>query len=293
MKSGLVSLVGRPNVGKSTLINSIFNEKLSIVSNIRETTRSLLSYVYHDGDLEINFVDTPGIHKAKDYFGAYLNKISEDVISSSDVVLFVIDFNEALSKKDLFIYNKIKTINENIFLIINKIDGNDFEMILPLIKEASSLGFKEIIPLSARKNININHLIKALKPYIPKGGPYYDIDKITYLSDSFKASEIVREKLFYFLREEVPHNTHTFTEEFYEEDNILNIKVIIIVGRDNLKKIIIGKGGKRLKDVGTMARLEMEKLFHKKIYLSLEVKVLENWRDSHKSFKLLGLDDGN
>lgn len=293
MKSGLTCLVGRPNTGKSSLINSIFNEKLSIVSNIRETTRSLLSYIYTDNEAEINFVDTPGIHKAKDKFGNYLNSLSEEVVEASDVVLLVIDFNEGFSNKDRYIYEKIKVINPNIFLVINKIDGSSFDKVLPLIDSVKDLGFKEIIPVSARKNINVKELLNLIKTYMPEGGPYYEKGRISYLSNQFKVAEIVREKLFYFLREEVPHNTHTFTSFYEEKDNIFDIKVIIVVGRENLKKIIIGKGGSRLKDVGTSARCEIEKLLGKKVYLELEVKTLKNWRDNIDKFLEIGSTYGD
>ena len=292
MKSGFVSLIGRPNVGKSTLLNSIIGKKVAITSNKPQTTRNIIQGIYNDSDTQIVFVDTPGIHKPKYKLGNYLNKQAYYSIGDVDVILFLVDITEDFGKGDLFVLDKIKEENKPVILILNKVDKIKKEDILIKINEYKDLyPFKEIVPLSALKNDNVDALINVLKNYLPDNVKYFMDDEYTNQRTEFLISEIVREKVFNKTEEEVPHSVTCVVEQIKKDKDKLILNVAIIVDRDSLKKIIIGKQGSKIKEIGIESRKELEKLLDKKIYLELFVRTIKNWRDKEKYLQEFGFKD--
>ena len=290
MKSGFVSIIGRPNTGKSTLLNKIINNKVAIVSDVAGTTRNTIHGVYNEPDLQIVFVDTPGIHKPKDRLGKELNKEAYGSLESIDAILFVVDASTGLGRGDEFIINALKNNDVPVILVLNKIDKLNNEEILKAINTYKDLyDFAEIVPVSALKKDNLDRLIKVIKDYLKDSVKYYDDNIITNQSKELIASEFVREKILELTKEEVPHSITCVTTKYEEKTNIINIYVDIIVNRDSLKKIIIGHKGSMLKEIGSRARVDLENKFHKQIYLELYVKTILNWRDKEKYLKDLGL----
>ena len=292
MKSGFVSIIGRPNVGKSTLLNNLIGKKIAITSSKAQTTRNIIEGIYNEKDMQIIFVDTPGIHKPKYKLGKYLNKQAYIMIDDVDIILFMIDAKSGYGKGDEFILEKLKDINKPIILLLNKIDELSNEEILKTIDECKDLyDFKEIIPISSLKNRNTDRLIEVLKKYLPDEIKYFDDDTITNVKTSFIISEYVREKVLELTNEEVPHSVTCFVEDIEYKKNIVDIKVCIVVDRDNLKKIIIGKNGIMLKNIGSKSRYDIEKYLGKKVYLELYVKSIKNWRDKEKYLQEFGFKD--
>lgn len=292
MKSGFVSLVGRPNVGKSTLLNSIIGKKVAITSNKPQTTRNIIEGIYNDKDTQIVFVDTPGIHKPKYKLGKYLNKQAYYSINDVDIVVLLVDGSEELGKGDLYIIEKLKEVNKPVILVINKIDKIKKEDILLKIAEYKDLyPFKEIVPLSALKKDNIKTLVDVLTKYLPDNIKYFDDDTYTNKQLEFLVSEIVREKVFNLTKEEVPHSVTCVVEQIKKEKNNYSINVAIIVDRDSLKKIIIGKQGNMIKEIGIEARKDLEELLENKVYLELFVKTIKDWRDKEKYLQEFGFKD--
>lgn len=293
MKCGFVSLVGRPNVGKSTLLNKILGMKLAITSDKAGTTRNIINGIYNDNDSQIIFVDTPGIHKPTHKLGNLLNKKAYTNTMGVDIILFLIDIAKGYGKGDEFILNRIKDKDVPIFLLLNKIDMvKDKTKLLKDIDELRKLyDFKEIIPISAKDGNNTDTLIECIKDNLEEQERIYSEDELTNVSTRFIMGELVREKVLELTRDEIPHSVTCYVESFEELDDIVNIQVLIVVDRDNLKKIIIGKQGKMLKEIGTRARFDMEKFLGKKVYLETYVKTLKNWRDQEKYFEELGLEE--
>ena len=292
MKSGFVSLVGRPNVGKSTLLNKIIGMKLAITSSVAGTTRNIIQGIYNDEDSQIIFVDTPGIHKPKNKLGTYLNKKAYVTVDDVDIVLFLVDCEAGFGKGDKFILERLKELHKPTFLILNKIDRLNKEKLLELINSYKDLyEFSEIIPLSALKGDNVGELITTLKKYLKSDIKYYSDDEITNVSRNFIIAEFVREKLLMMTKNEVPHTITCLVESYEELDNIINISVLIIVDRDNLKKIIIGKNGSMLKNVGSAARSDIEKFLGKKVFLETYVRTVKNWREKEKYLQEFGLNE--
>lgn len=292
MRSGFVSLVGRPNVGKSTLLNSILGKKIAITSNKPQTTRNIIQGIYNDDDTQIVFVDTPGIHKPKNKLGKMLNKEAYFSIQDVDVVLFLIDITEKLGKGDLFVIDVLKNINKPVILVINKIDMVSKEQILLTIDEYRNLyDFEEIVPISALKKDNVLRLVNVIKKYLKDEIKYFDDNTITSSSKEFIISELIREKILYLTDEEVPHSVTCIVESIKDEGNVVNINALIVVDRESLRKIIIGKQGSMIKEIGTRARLDIEEFLGKKVYLELFVKVLPKWRDKDKYLNELGFRD--
>ena len=292
MKSGFVSIIGRPNVGKSTLLNSIVKKRVAITSDKPQTTRNMIQGIYNDNDTQIVFVDTPGIHKPQNKLGKVLNKQAYYVINDVDIVVLVVDITEKIGTGDKFVIDVLKNIDKPVLLVINKIDKLPREEILKKIDEYQKLyDFSEIVPVSARKKDNVDRLIEVLKKYLPDSIKYFDDDTVTSSSPSFIVSEFIREKVLDLTKEEVPHSVTCIIDEMYEEDNILNITASIVVDRENLKKIIIGKQGSKIKEIGTRARKDIEDYFDKKVYLELFVKVVPKWRDKEKFLNIIGYKD--
>lgn len=292
MRSGFVSLIGRSNVGKSTLINQLVSHKIAITSNKPQTTRNIIQGVYNEPDCQIVFVDTPGIHKPMNKLGKMLNKQSSALIHDVDAILFLVDASVPLGPGDKFIIEKLKGNDIPVILVLNKIDKINNEQLLFKINEYKDLyEFADIVPVSALANDNVEHLIKVIKKYMIDEVRYFDEDTITSNSKYFMISEFVREQLMNFMNEEIPHSIACVTSSFEEKQNIANIIVDIIVDRDSLKKIVIGHNGSVLKRVGSEARKDIEEMLGKKVFLELYVKTVKNWRDKEKYLKELGFDE--
>ena len=294
MKSGFVSIIGRPNVGKSTLLNAILDFKVAIVSDVSGTTRNIIEGIYNDSDSQIIFMDTPGIHKPQNKLGRILNKESYSLTKEVDAILFVVDAKKGLGRGDEFILETLKKTASPVILVLNKIDGLKNEEIMYRINEYKDLyPFSDIVPISALKHDNITRLIKVIKTYLTGTTRYFDTDMVTNSSMNFLASELVREKLLHVTTEEIPHSITCLTTKYEEKSDIINISVDIIVDRDSLKKIIIGRGGERLKEVGTLARRDLEVLTGKKVYLELYVKTIKNWKEKTSLLTELGFNELN
>lgn len=294
MKSGFVGIVGRPNVGKSTLLNTIIGEKIAITTSKAGTTRNLIQGVYSNDDVQIVFVDTPGIHKPISKLGNKLNAQAYYSINDVDIILFITDASKELGKGDLFVIDKLKTINKPVFLILNKIDNITNDEILLKIDEYKDLyDFAEIIPTSALKNDNVDRLISVLEEYLPDNVKYFSEEDKTSATMDFRICEIVREKIMELTEEEVPHSVTCVMNNYIDKSNCVEIGIDIVVDRDSIKKIIIGKGGMMLKEIGMKARSDIEKLLGKQVYLDLYVKTIKKWRDKEKHLKNLGFNDLN
>lgn len=293
MKCGFVSIVGRPNVGKSTLLNSILGMKLAITSNVSGTTRNVIDGIYNDKDSQIVFVDTPGIHKPNNKLGNIMNKKAYNNIDGVDAILFLVDISKGFGKGDKFILDKIKNSNVPIFLLLNKIDlVKDKKTLLKDISEITKFyKFSEVIPVSAKKNDNVDLIINCLKKVLPESDKMYSDEELTNVSTRFILAEFVREKVLELTRDEIPHTVTCYVENYEEDEKIVYVQVVIVVDRDNIKKIIIGKGGSMLKEIGTRARLDMEKFLGKKVFLETYVKTLKDWRDKEKYLLELGLSE--
>ena len=292
MKSGFVGVVGRPNAGKSTLINSIVGKKVAITSNKPQTTRNIIHGIYNEEDTQIVFVDTPGIHKPNHKLGTYLNRQAFYSMDDTDIVLVVVDASEDLGRGDKFIVDKLKDINKPVILVLNKIDKIKKENVLLKIDEYSKIyNFSEIVPVSALKNNNTNELVKVIKKYLKDEVRYYGEDDYTNKSTEFLISEIVREKIFNKKSEEIAHSLTCIVEHIETKKDKYIINVVVIVDRDSVKKIVIGKGGNLIKEVGIEARKDLELLLGKKVYLELFVKVIKKWRDKEKYLNELGFKE--
>ena len=294
MKSGFVTIVGRPNTGKSTLLNSILERKIAITSNVSGTTRNIIEGIYNDDDSQIVFVDTPGIHKPVNKLGSFMNNKAYQMMDNVDVILFTMDVTKPFGKGDNIILEKIKDLNKPVFLILNKVDLIDKNKLLELISKYVELySFKEIVPLSALKGDNVEDLINTIKKYLPEGDRYFSEDDITNVSRNFQIAELVREKLLWLTKDEVPHTVTCYTETYEDMGEYIDIGVVIVVDRENLKKIIIGKNGSMLKKVGTYAREDIEELLSKHVNLKTYVKVIDSWREKEKFLRELGFDEIN
>ncbi len=292
MRSGFVSLTGRPNTGKSTLINALVGYKIAITSNVSGTTRNNIQGIYNDEDTQIVFVDTPGIHKPKHKLGQRLNDEAYFSIDDVDIILFLVDVTAPFGKGDNFVLERIKEANKPVFLILNKVDKINNEKLIELINKYKDLyNFKEIIPISALKEKNLKELIKTLKEYLPDKVKYFPDSDLTNTTKEFRVAELIREKVLRLTHDEVPHAITCVVEKFDEKKDKAIINATIIVERDSLKSIIIGKNGSMLKEIGTKARRDIEDMLGKKVYLELFVKTIKNWRDKEKYLKELGFYD--
>ena len=292
MKSGFVSLIGRPNVGKSTLLNTLVNSSVAITSDKPGTTRNIIQGVLTDESHQLIFVDTPGIHKPINRLGKVLNKQARGFVDDIDVILFVVDAMNGLGKGDKFILETLKYTESPVILVLNKVDSLSKEEVYQRIDEYKDLyPFAEIVPVSALKNKNVDRLLSVTKNYLKHDIRYFEPHIKTTSSKYFMISEYVREKLLQITEEEIPHRITCITSHFEEKEKIANIVVDIIVDRDSLKKIIIGKKGDRLKQVGTLARADIENLLGKKVYLELFVKTMKDWRNKEKFLTELGFKE--
>lgn len=292
MTSGFVSLIGRPNAGKSTLLNTIIGQKIAITSDKPQTTRNVIQGIYNEDDYQIIFVDCPGIHKANNKLGKTLNKQAISMMDDVDLIYFVIDGSEFLGPDEKAILENLKSKNIPVILVINKIDKMTDEEILSKINNYKDyFPFSEIVPISALKNDNLKRLIDVTKTYMKDEIRYFDTDSVTTNSRNFMLSEFVREKIMQKTDEEIPHTITCLTTKVNEKKDIFEIMIDIIVERDSIKKIIIGKRGSKLKEIGIEARSDMEKYLGKKVFLELYVKTDKKWRDKEKKLIEYGFKD--
>lgn len=292
MKTGFVGLIGRPNAGKSTLINNLIGSKVAIISDKPQTTRNIIQGIYNDSDSQIVFVDTPGIHKPNNKLGKYLNEEAYYSMEDTDILLLLVDATTSLGTGDKYVLDKLKEVKKPTILVLNKIDKLSKEKILLKISEYKDLyNFDEIVPISALKKDNIDTLLKVCKKYLNDNIKYFEDGMITNKSIDFLIAEIIREKVLILTEEEVPHSVTCILEKIEKSKNSYNIIGSIIVDRDSLKKIIIGKQGTMIKKIGSLARIDIEKLVGKRVYLDLLVKTVEKWRDREKYLSEFGFND--
>ncbi|MGM0140740.1 GTPase Era [Enterococcus sp. AZ160] len=280
-KSGFVAIVGRPNVGKSTLLNRVVGQKIAIMSDKAQTTRNKIQGVYTTDDAQLIFIDTPGIHKPKHRLGDFMVETAYSALREVDMTLFMISADQKRGKGDDFIIERLRQSQTPVFLVINKIDKVHPDALLAIIEDYSSqMDFAEIVPISATEGNNFETLMKLLIDEMPEGPQYFPEDQITDHPEYFIVSELVREKVLLLTRDEVPHSVAVVVDSMKRDHNDkVHIQATIIVERDSQKGIIIGKGGKMLKQIGTKARLDIEHLLDDKVFLELWVKVQKDWRD--------------
>lgn len=288
MKSGFVAILGQPNVGKSTLLNAILKEKVSIVSPKPQTTRNKILGILNDDDGQIVFIDTPGIHNSHNKLDEYMNKAIINAKEDVDVILYVVDGRKKITDQTIELLNKYTKNTENIILVVNKIDETTYEKLYPELAKCNGLeNIKDIVPISALKGKNLEELIKVIKSYMKDDVRYFDEDIYTDQSIKFLVSEIIREKALWLLQDELPHGIAVDITRF-SEGELCEIDVDLIVERPNHKQIVIGKNGLKLKEIGTKSRLDIEKLVDRKVMLRIFVKVKEDWRNSSGTVKALG-----
>ena len=292
-KSGFVSIIGRPNVGKSTLLNSILGQKISITTSKPQTTRNRITGVKNLPHAQIVFWDTPGIHKAKDLINRVMVKSAVSTISEVDVVLFMIEADSPSGAGDDFIINLLKEAGKPVILLINKIDRVKKQQLLPMMEKiAAKYDFKEIVPLSAKTGEGVDRLEELIVELLDEGPKFFPDDQITDLPERFLVSEMVREKIYSLLKDEVPYSTAVEIEEFVDKEskNLVILKALIYVERESQKKIIIGKNGSMIKDIGVQARKEIEKLLGARVYLEIFIKVKTGWSSNVATLKNMGIE---
>jgi len=292
-KSGFVAVIGRPNVGKSTLINKIIGQKIAITSDKPQTTRSRIQCIWTSDDAQIIFLDTPGIHKPKFKLGEYMLKAAEGTLKEVDAIFFVVDATEKFGGGEKYILERLNATTKPVILVVNKVDLIDREKILPIIADYSQRrNFAAVVPISAADGTNISELLAEAKKFLPEGVQYYPADMVTDQPERLIVAELIREKILHATQDEVPHAIAVDVDEFTERDNgTIFIRATIYVERDSQKGILIGKNGAMLKSVGAAARPEIEMLLGAKIFLDLWVKVKKDWRNSVGALKSFGLNE--
>lgn len=291
-KSGFIGIIGRPNVGKSTLFNAIIGEKISITVDKPQTTRNKITGIKNLHDAQLIFLDTPGIHKAKTPLNRAMVQTARETFNDADVLLMLVEADSAVHPQDLFLIEALAEIKIPVFLVINKIDLIEKQLLLPLIDKFRTLyDFREIIPVSAAKGDGIDDLLETIKNYLPEGPQYFAEEEFTDASQRFIAAEFIREKIMQLTEQEVPYVTAVEVDAFKEDEekNLIRISATITVEKESQKAIMIGKKGAMLKKIGTQARLEMENLFGSKVFLELFVRVKKDWTSSDKMLKEFGL----
>ena len=288
-KSGFVTLIGRPNVGKSTLMNYLIGQKIAITSNKPQTTRNRIQTVLTTEEGQIVFVDTPGIHKAKNKLGEYMVNVAERTLNEVDVVLWLVEPTTFIGAGEKHIAEQLKKVSTPVILVINKIDSVKKEEILPAIAAYKDIyDFAEIVPVSARNGNNTEELLKMVMKYLPYGPQFYDEDTVTDQPERQIVAEIIREKALHSLNEEIPHGIAVAIDQMKMRNKVMHIDATIICERDSHKGIIIGKQGNMLKKIGSTARFEIERMLECKVNLKLWVKVKKDWRDSEFLMKNFG-----
>lgn len=294
LKSGFVTLIGRPNVGKSTLMNELIGQKIAIISDKPQTTRNRIQTVYTDGRGQIIFLDTPGIHKAKNRLGKYMVNVAEHTLKDVDLALWLVEPGTFIGAGERYIAEQLKNVKTPVMLVINKIDTvkNQDEILTFIAAYKDILNFAEIVPVSALKGKNTERLLEQIFEYLPSGPQFYDEDTVTDQPIRQIAAELIREKALRLLKDEIPHGIAVTIEKMGERENgITDVEASVICERDSHKGIIIGKGGAMLKKIGSEARREIETLLDGKVNLQLWVKVRKDWRDSELYLKNYGYNE--
>ncbi|MBZ8173049.1 GTPase Era [Staphylococcus cohnii] len=289
-KSGFVTIIGRPNVGKSTFVNRVIGHKIAIMSDKAQTTRNKIQGVMTQEDAQIIFLDTPGIHKPKHKLGDYMMRVATNTLSEIDAIMFMVNVNEDIGRGDEYIMEMLKSVKTPVFLVLNKIDLVHPDELMPRIEKYKKyMNFTEIVPISALEGLNVEHFINVIKSYLPEGPKYYPDDQISDHPEQFVVSELIREKILHLTNEEIPHAIGVNVDRMIKEDeDRVRIEATIFVERDSQKGIVIGKGGKKLKEVGKRARQDIEGLLGSKVYLELWVKVQKDWRNKVNFIRQMG-----
>jgi GTPase len=290
-KSGFVTIIGRPNVGKSTLMNALLGEKLAIVSDKPQTTRNKITGILTKKEAQVIFLDTPGIHAHKGLLNQYMTKVAKDACEEVDLILFMVEADKSPAQDDIDILDFLKGLDTKVFLVINKVDLVKRESVLPLIEKYSKMyGFAEIIPVSSLKKDNVYDLLETVIHSLPEGPRYYPEDEISELPERFIAAEIIREKIFRLTQYEVPYSTAVVVEEMKDRGEKLYIRAVVYVEKDSQKGIIIGGGGQMLKKLGQLARRDIERLLGAAVYLDIWVKVKKDWREKPGALREMGYE---
>lgn len=289
-RCGFVALVGRPNVGKSTLMNRLVGARLSIVSDVPQTTRVPVRGILHRPGLQIVFIDTPGIHKPRHRLNEEMVKTAVEILRAVDIVAVLVDAADGYGPGDRYVFDRVREAQGRAFLLLNKIDGMRRDDLLPLIDEAARLEmFDEIIPVSARTGENCDRLESVLAARMPEGPPHFPPDVLTDLPQRLRVSEMIREQVFLRMRQEVPHAAAVLVDQFEDDGALVRIGATILVERDTQKGIVIGEGGRMIKEIGSAARRGIEQELGRKVHLALWVKVKDSWRDDPALLRMLGL----
>ncbi|MCA1181549.1 GTPase Era [Bacillus licheniformis] len=289
-KSGFVSIIGRPNVGKSTFLNRVISQKIAIMSDKPQTTRNKVQGVLTTDTSQTIFIDTPGIHKPRHKLGDFMMKVAHNTLKEVDLILFMINAEEGYGKGDEFIIERLKGVKTPVFLIVNKIDRIHPDELLVLIDEyRTRYPFQEIVPISALEGNNIDTLLKQIEDYLPEGPQFYPSDQVTDHPERFIISELIREKVLHLTREEIPHSIAVSIESIQERENgSVYVSATIVVERDSQKGIVIGKRGSLLKEIGKRARTDIEALLGSSVFLELWVKVQKDWRNKMSQLRDFG-----
>ncbi|WP_420800232.1 GTPase Era [Neobacillus terrae] len=290
-KSGFISIIGRPNVGKSTFLNRVIGQKIAIMSDKPQTTRNKVQGVLTLEDSQLIFIDTPGIHKPKHKLGDFMMKVAQNTLKEVDLVLFMVNAEEGFGRGEEFILEKFESIKTPVFLVINKIDQVHPDELLPIMESyKEKYSFKEIIPISALEGNNVDRLLDQIKGYLPEGPQFYPADQVTDHPERFIVSELIREKALHLTREEIPHSLAVLIDkmERRQDKDVINVMATIIVERDSQKGIVIGKQGSMLKEIGKRARIDIENLLGSKVFLELWVKVQKDWRNKASQLRDFG-----
>ncbi|MFJ8236911.1 GTPase Era [Ureibacillus sp. NPDC094379] len=291
-KSGFISIIGRPNVGKSTFLNRVIGQKIAIMSDKPQTTRNKIQGVLTRDQSQMIFIDTPGIHKPKHKLGEFMIKVSKNTLREVDVIMFMVNAEQGLGKGDEFILELLEGTKTPVFLVVNKIDQIHPDELGGIIDSyQSKYNFAEIIPISALQGNNVDNLLEVIEKYLPQGPQYYPADQVTDHPERFIISELIREKVLHLTREEIPHSIAVVIDRIKRDDeneNMIRVQATIMVERDSQKGIVIGKRGALLKEVGTLARKDIELLLGSKVYLELWVKVQKDWRNKSTHLRDFG-----
>ncbi|MFE4812257.1 GTPase Era [Peribacillus simplex] len=293
-KSGFISIIGRPNVGKSTFLNRVIGQKIAIMSDKPQTTRNKVQGVLTQNDSQMIFIDTPGIHKPKHKLGDFMMKVATNTLKEVDLILFMINATEGYGRGDEFIIEKLQSVKTPVFLVVNKIDAMHPDDLLPIIEKYQQLyPFAAVVPISALEGNNVDTLLEQIKEHLPEGPQFYPADQVTDHPERFIISELVREKVLHLTREEIPHSVAVVIDSIKKMDNsdTINVMATIVVERDSQKGIVIGKQGKMLKEVGSRARVDIENLLGSKVFLELWVKVQKDWRNKASQLRDYGFNE--
>lgn len=293
-RSGFIAIVGRPNAGKSTLMNALLQEKIAIMSDKPNTTRNNIAGILTHEDAQYVFMDTPGIHKPQQHLGRVLNKNAYTAMEDCDVIGYIIDVTQSYGSGDEFILNRIKELHKPVVLIVNKVDRMDKEKLLSRLMDwQSRYPFSEIVPVSALKENNLKELLKVFKGYLPEGDMLYPSEMKSDHDINFQICEIVREKILFKTKEEIPHSIAVLLENKYEKDNKTYLQIMVVVDRTSQKGILIGKQGSMIRSIRLAAQSELKKKLGMPVEIELYVRVEKNWRNHEQKIKEFGLDELN